>query len=131
MPSPTVTDVQPVDPILTNMLIGYMQADARFVESRMCPRVTVDKDSGTYFIFTKKYWFFDDLRPRAPGGDYQELNMGVSTATYATLQVAGAYPLADEIQANSQVPMDLLQAGIKKLAQSSLIRKEVAFSTDF
>lgn len=131
MPTPTISDVQPVDPILTNMLIGYQQADARFLASRIMVPVPVDKDSGTYMIFTKKYFFFDDLRPRAPGGPFQELNFAIDSATYLTLQVAGAIPLADEILANSQVPFDLIQAGLKKLSQASLIRKEVAFAADF
>lgn len=131
MPSPTITDVQAVDPILTNMLIGYQQADARFLAPRLAPGVSVDKDSGTYYIFTKKYFFFDDLKARAPGGSFADLNMGVSTATYATLQYAAGFPLPFEIRANSQIPMDLLQAGLKRLAQTSLIRKEVSLATDF
>lgn len=131
MPSPTINDVQAVDPVLTNMLIGYQQGDTRFVASRVFPGVSVDKDSGTYYLFTKKYFFFDDLSVRAPGGPFQGLNVGVSTATYATLQFAGAFNLADEVKANSQVPMDLTQAGLRRLAQASLIRKEVAWSTDF
>lgn len=131
MPTPTASDVQPVDPILTNMLVGYMQADARFLAGRLAPTVMVDKDSGTYFIFTKKYWFFDNLQARAPGGSFPDLNLGVESTTYTTFQYAGAFPLPEEVAANSQVPMDLLQAGLRMLAQSSLIRKEVALAADF
>lgn len=128
MPAPTISDVQPVDPILTNMLIGYQQADDRFVASKICPIVPVERDSGQFFIATKKYFFFDDLKARAAGGQFPELNFGLSTASYATLQYAGSFRLADEIRANSQVPMDLEQLGARRLAQASLIRKEVAFA---
>lgn len=131
MALPTVNDVQAVDPVLTNMLIGYMQADDRFVAGRVFPSVSVEKDSGTYYIVTKKYFFFDDLEERAPGSDFGEMGFGVSTDTYATLQWAAEIPLADEVRANSQVAMDLETVAIRRLAQASLIRKEVAWAADF
>ena len=131
MALPTVNDVQAVDPVLTNMLIGYMQADDRFVAGRVFPAVPVEKDSGTYYIMTKKYFFFDDLKQRAPGTDFGQLGFGVSTSTYTTLQWAGEIPLADEVRANSQLPMDLESAAVRRLSQASMIRKEVAFAADF
>ena len=131
MSNPTITSVQAVDPVLTNMLIGYQQADDRFVASRVFPPVPVDKDSGTYYIVTKKHFFRDELEERAPGTDFARIDFAVSTDTYVTLQWAADEAIPDEVRANSQVPMDLEQIGVKLLAQRSLIRKEVAFSADF
>ena len=131
MSLPTINDVQAVNPVLTNMLIGYQQADERFVAGQVFPAVPVDKDSGTYYIFSKKYWFLDGLQNRAPGGSFARTGFGVETSTYATLQWALEEPLADEIRANSQIPMDLEQAALRHIAQQSLIRKERAFGTDF
>lgn len=131
MALPTVNDVQAVEPVLTNMLVGYMQKEARFIASRVFPAVPVDKDSGTYYIATKKYFFFDDLKPRAPGGPFQALDFGLSTGTYLTNQFAGEMFLPDEVRANSQVPMDLEQIQLRQMAQKSLIRKEVAWSGAF
>jgi hypothetical protein len=131
MALPTVNDVQAVDPVLTNMLIGYQQAADRFVASRVFPAVPTDKDSGTYYIFTKKYWFLDELEQRAPGTEFARIAFGVSTDTYATLQWAADYAIADEVRANSQIPMDLETAGVQFLAQRSMIRKEVQFAADF
>lgn len=128
---PTTNDVQAVDPVLTNMLIGYMQDDMRFVAGRVFPSVPVEKDSGTYYIITKKYFFFDDLAVRAPGSDFGQLGFGVSSSTYTTLQYAAEIPLADEVRANSQVPMSLEQVALRRLAQASLIRKEVDFASNF
>lgn len=131
MTLPTINDVQAVDPVLTNMLLAYMQADSRFVASRVFPIVRTEKDSGTYYTFTKKYWFTDLLAPRAPGGPFAQIGFGVETATYATRQFAGMVAIADEVRNNSQVPMDLEQAALRLLAQKSLIRKERAFAADF
>src|SRR3990167_7619162 len=104
MPLPTINDVQAVNPVLTNMLIGYQQADDRFVAGRVFPAVPVEKDSGTFYIFTKKYWFLDVLQNRPPAGSFARTGFGISTSTYTTLQWAVEEPLADETRKNSQVP---------------------------
>jgi hypothetical protein len=131
MALPTVNDVGAVDPVLTNMLVAYVQDDSRFVASRVFPAVAVEKDSGTYYLITKKYFFLDSLEERAPGGDFPVIPFGVSTATYTTLQWAAEMSIADEVKANSQVPMDLEQVALRRVAQASLIRKENLFATDF
>ena len=131
MSLPTANDVQPIDPILTNLLVGYMQDDSRFIADRAFPGVPVPKDSGTYFIFTKKYWFLDEMEVRAYGGEFPVGGFGVETSTFATLQYALSKVIADEELANSQVPMDLEQAALRWLAQQNLIRKERAFAADF
>ena len=131
MPVPTITDVQAVDPVLSGLAVGYMQADNRFVATRVFPPVPVDKDSGTYYTFTKKYFMVDEMEERAPGQEFPRVGFGLSTSTYTTLQWALSFPLADEVRANSQVPMDLEEAGLRLLAQRSLIRKERAFAADF
>ena len=131
MPLPTINDVLAVDPVLTNMLVGYMQEDNRFVADRVFPGVTVGSSHGTFYKFTKKYWFLDQMKPRSPGDPYSRAEMGLETDTFATLQYSLAYPLADETRADSQVPMDLEAAALRFLAQQNLIRKERAFSADF
>ena len=131
MALPTVNDVQFVDPILTNMLVGYIQADSRFVASSVFPVVSVDFDSGTYVVFDKKYWFVDGLQPRTPGGAFRRGGYGTSSGTYEARIWGLEHAIEDEKRNNSQVPMDLEQAGARWLAQQSLIRKEKAFATDF
>ena len=131
MSLPTISDVQAVDPILTNMLVSYTQSDDRFIAGRLFPSVQVDKDSGTYYIVDKKYFFFNDLENRAPGDDFANLDFGLSTATYTTLQWAAQGKIPDEVRANNQVPMSLEQVSLRRIASASMIRKEVSFGTDF
>ncbi len=128
---PSLNDVQGVEPILTNLLLGYSQSDDRFIASKVFPQVSVPNDSGTYWIFTKKYWFMDDLKNRAPGTAFHEIGYGVETSTYTTLQWAAQQAIADEVRRNSQVPLDLETAAVNLFAQRSLIRKEYQFSTDW
>lgn len=130
MSLPTVNDLHAVDPVLTNMLVAYYQGEDRFVSMRVFPAVPSDK-SGTYYLFTKAYWFTDEMKQRAPGGQYARADFAVSTATYSTLQWALMKALADEEIAASQVPTSLDAAAVRFLGLKSLIRKERAFAADF
>jgi hypothetical protein len=131
MANPYPSDVSPISPILTNMVLGYQQSDDRFIATKLAPPVPADHPVGTYFIFTKKYWFFDEMQKRAYGTDYAETGFGVDTSTFNTDQFALAIPIADETRQASLIPMDLEAAALKLLAQRSLVRKEVAMSADF
>lgn len=131
MAQPTHSEVQVVDPVLTNMLVGYMQADDRFVASKVFPVVPVATQGFTYYSFTKKYWFLDEMERRAPGAAFARGGYAVGSAT-GNAQLWGLeHPIADEARANNQVPLDLERAGVMWLAQQSLIRKERAFASDF
>ncbi len=128
---PTHSEVQAVDPILTSMLVGYQQADSRFVANRVFPLVPVELQGFTYYIMTKKYWFLDEMKSRTPGAAFARSGYGVSTASGYANTWGLEHPIADEARKNNQVPMSLEQAGTKWLAQQSLIRRERAFSADF
>lgn len=131
MALPTINDVQLVEPVLTNMLVGYRQAADRFAATRAFPVVSVGSDSGTYPILTKKYWFLDSLQRRAPGDPFARVEFGVESGTYKTEQWAADHAIADEIRANSQIPMELERVGVEFLAQKSLLRKEIQFASEF
>lgn len=131
MAQPTHSEIQAVDPVLTQMLVGYQQSDDRFVANKVFPYVPIDKQSGTYYIFTKKYWFLDQLAARAVAGKFPRSGYGVSTATTLAQLWGLEHGIADEARSNNQMPMALEQAGAAWLAQQSLIRRERAWATDF
>jgi hypothetical protein len=131
MAQPTHSEVQVVDPVLTNMLVGYQQAETRFVASRMFPVVPVELQGFTYYTFTKKYWFLDEMKSRTPGAAYARSGYSLTSSTGYANTWGLEHPIPDEVEKNNQVPMSLHQAGVKWLAQQSLIRKERAFSADF
>lgn len=131
MAKPTRTDVRAVDPVLTNMLIAYMNGDERYISLRACPSLSVDSSEGTYFLFEKKYWFDDAAQLRAWGADYQEGGFDMTTATYLTEQFAKKFPMPEEVQADSQVPLSLEETGIKWLRDKMMLRNEREFASTF
>lgn len=131
MTMPTINDIQAVDPVLTNMLVAFLQDSANFVAQRVFPQIPVVTDSGTYYEIDQKNTMLDQMKARAPGAQYALGGFAVSTSTYATKQWALGVPIADEIRANSQLPGDLETLAVEFLGQESLIRKERAWATDF
>lgn len=131
MAQPTHTEIQAVDPVLTNMLVGYMQSDDRFVASRLFPVVSIPNQSGTFYKFTKKYWFSDGLKNRAPATGFARNGYGVETDTVLANLWGLEHLIADEARVNNQMPMALEQAGTQWLAQQSLIHKELSLASDF
>lgn len=128
---PTINDVQVIEPVMTNMLAAFRQGADRFIAARVFPAVPVDTDSGTFYKFTKKYWFMDGLQPRAPGDPFARVDFGIESDTYKTLQWAADYALADEVRANVNAPLDLERAAVQYLGNLSMLRKEIQWATDF
>jgi len=131
MSLPTAKDLQAIDPVLTNLLVGFYQQQSRFVAGNVFPSVPVTTDNGTFYKFTQKYWFSDGMEERAYGGDFVFGGFGVETDTYNTLQWGLAKAIADEERANSQVALDLETATVRWLAMKMLIRKERSWAADF
>lgn len=128
---PTHTEVQQSDPILSNLMLSYLNDADGFIASRVFPEVKIDKQTGIYYTFSKKYWFSDEVKLRAPGGEFARSGYGIETASVLAQLWGLEHPIADEARNNSQLPLSLEQAGIEWLGQQSLIRKERAWATDF
>ena len=103
MPLPTKKDVRPVDPVLTDLSLGYKNPD--FMVEKIAPFSEKNQKSGTYFIYTKDYWF---RRPtgveRAATGPYTRVDYGVSTGTYDAQEYGLEKALPDPIKSASQTP---------------------------
>lgn len=129
---PTVAQLRPVaNPLLTNMLIAYMNDEADFVARRAAPVVPVAEESGTYLTIEQKHWFADKLERRAYGDTYARGGYTYGNDTYKTLQWGLEHVIPVEHGRTSQIPMRLEQVGLEWLAHQSNIRKEVAFAADF
>jgi hypothetical protein len=128
MSQPTANSVQVVDPVLTNMLLAYMQADDRFVADRVAPAIPVDTITSTYYALTQSYWFADEAQQRAPGGSVARGGYGITSATVETIQYALGHIIPREVRANNQVPMSLERVAAQWLSQQHLINRERRFS---
>lgn len=108
MPLPTGRDLRPVDPVLTNLSLGFKNKE--FMWEYIAPPIRVTEKSGTYFIYDRDYWF---RRPQDGGGfraassPYTRVGFGVSTATYRAEEHGYEKSIDDPTRASSQTPESL------------------------
>jgi hypothetical protein len=106
MALPTLRDVRPVNPVLTDMSIGLK--NAKFFWDQIAPVKPTDQQSGTYFIYTRDYWMRRwENALRAPEGASTRINYGVSTDTYNALERSFEKPLGRVTLNASQTPENL------------------------
>ena len=69
-------DVRPVDPVMTNLSIGFK--NEAYYWDKLAPVVPVSEKSGTYFIWDKDYWLRKVAgSERAPSAPYTRVDKGV------------------------------------------------------
>ena len=129
MPQPTLTDI--VDPVLTNILVAYIQRETAFVATRAFPVVPVDTQTGKYYEFDINEWLLDSMQRRAPGTEsagsgYKQSNVAYSCDIYALHK-----DIPDPIRANYKAPLDPERNAIAWLKQMAMIRLEIQWVTDF
>lgn len=110
---PTINDVRPIDPILTNLSIGYQNEE--FIWDRVSPPVPSDR-SGTFFVYTRDFWFrtFESAGGLVAGenSQYKRGGYGVSSSTFETIHY-GIEKLTDRPTiAGSQTPENLIDTDV-------------------
>ena len=132
MSRPTVAQVRAVaNPILTNMLVAFRNEEQSYIAGKAVPVVPVAESSGTYFKFTKKFWFADQLERRAYGDDYNRGGYEMETDTYTTEQWGIEHLIPDELRSESQLPLTLESLGVEWLNMQAAIRLEADFASNF
>ena len=117
MPQPTIFDVRPVNPVLTNMSIAGRNKN--FLAEKIAPFAVQPQKSGTYFIYTPSYWMRVPTGSyRASDGPYTQLGYGVTSSTYTTSEHGYEKLLPDPIRNASQTPEDLQMKDVQFLTNA-------------
>lgn len=129
MPLPTINDVRPVNPVMTNLSIGFK--NEAFYADELFPPVEVSEKSGTYFIWTRDYWFRREAgSQRAATGPYTRLGVGVSTDTYRAEEYGYEELVADSVRKASQTPEALDTVAVQHLTEMLQIEIEKQAAAD-
>ena len=122
MALPTLRDVRPVDPVLTNLSIGFK--NEKFLWDKIAPPSEQAQKSGTFFLYTRDYWFRRQTGgKRAEDGSYTRVGYGVSSDTYKCEERGFEKLLDDPTRAASQTPEDLQVMDVQFL--TNLIQLEL------
>ena len=125
MPQPTIFDVRPVNPVLTNLSIAGRNKN--FLAEKIAPFSPQPQKSGTYFIYTPSFWMRVPTGSyRASDAPYTQLGYGVSSSTYNTSEHGYEKLLADPVRNASQTPEDLQMKDVQFLTNAIQMDLEAA-----
>jgi hypothetical protein len=130
MPQPTLQNVRPIDPVLTGLSIGFRNGN--YIWESMAPVVRSSEQSGTYFTWTRDFWFRRQSGGvRAPSNPYTRVGIGVGTDTFRCLERGFEEPVSEVVLAASQTPdsLDIMATQhLTELMQLEL-EKDIAAAT--
>lgn len=92
--------------ILTNIAVAYMQDETRFINDKIFPVVTVNKQSDKYFAYDKGDWFRDEAKRRPPATESVGSGYRLSTDVYFADVWALHKDVDDQTRANTDEPLD-------------------------
>ncbi len=134
--TPNASDVrkasqgQPIDPgdvyiapEITDITVGWMM-DQKTVANQMTPSIQVAKQKGSYPVFSKSFFFRDEMEERGDAQPAAEGTMGLTFQNYAAPVYAWRLPLGAQARANA-TPLELDTAGAELCGNKSLLKREL------
>lgn len=130
MPQPTLSDVH-VNRPLTQLSVGYLQAQTDFVADRVFPAIPVVSKSDDYFKYNRGDFFRNTMQKRAPGTPAAGGGYKLTTAQYSAEVWAVKKIVDDQTRANSDSPLQPDKDATSWLVQQALLNREVNFASNY
>lgn len=119
-----------IDQLLTNILIGY--SNAEYIADQIFPIVPVNKQSNKIPKYDQSHWFRDEGKLRTPGALSQRGGFSTDTsATYFCDRYSYGFEIADEQLDNEDAPYNIDRDGTLFAADKLLMRREVSFAANW
>lgn len=128
MPQPTRSDVH-IESALSDISTAYK--NEAYIADLIFPQVSVRKQSDKYHIWTKDFWFRNNVRLRAPGTPFPVAGIELSNTNYYAHVYNLAYDIPDEVDENADDVIDLENVGSEFLADQFMINRENKMAADF
>lgn len=130
MAEPNASD-QYLNELLTEVAIGYVQADEKYAARRTFPTVGVQKQSSRYATFDRGDWLRDELQYRADATESAGSGYAVSDEPYNCEVYSLHKDVGPQARANASDPYNPDEKAARFLAQKALIKLDVTFATSF
>lgn len=133
MPTQPVNSTTYISSAITSMALAYGQDQADFVATRVFPQVSVDRQTGKYFIFDKAGFLRNDMQMRASGTRAHRSGFTVSNASYSCDVFALGTSLSNQDRGNWDAAAlgDADRAKARFLMHQLLQKVERQWATDF
>lgn len=130
MAQPTATAAH-LNAILTNISVAYLQNMRNFISDKVFPVVSVDKQSDSYYVYTKDDWFRDEAMPRADGSESAGSGYNLATANYGCTVFAFHKDIGPQARANFDNPLNADRDAAQFVTQRLMLRQERVWAANF
>jgi hypothetical protein len=121
-----------IDRALTNMSVAYMQTEDVFIADKVFPKVSVNKQSDTYFIYDKDDFFRDEAAPRADGAESAGGDYGVDQAPPYFCRITAFHKdVTEQERVNADDPLKPDQDSQEFVSRKLLLRREIEWATKY
>lgn len=127
---PTLSDVH-VNRPLTDISVGWVQDQSEFVADKVFPLVPVQKQSDSYYTYTRADFYRSQARRRAPGTESAGGGFTLGTDQYACHKYAIHKDIPDDIRQNADSALRIDQDSTEWVTQQLLLIREVTFLTQY
>jgi hypothetical protein len=131
MAQPTINQSHPINRILTNVSLAYMQNATNFVATQAFPSVPVDRATNAYFTYTKNDWFRDEAQVRGPAQESAGSGYNLSTDTYRCDVFAFHKDVDNQTLNSSDMPLNPNRDATEFVTSRLLLRREIQWATDY
>lgn len=121
----------PVDAVLTNISVGYLQEQDTFISTKVFPVVPVSKQSGVYYKYNAEDWTRDEAQKRADTTESAGSGYEVGTDRYDADVYAFHKDVGSQLRANAESVINLDSDATKFVASRILLKQERVFVNDF
>lgn len=117
----TIQAVAPIQPLLTNVAIGYR--NRMFVGDQLLPVVPVSSERFTYFLFGRHHFKRYNSK-RNVGSAFMRVDYDARTTTGQAEEYGLEHPIDDRIRDEAQAPMDPDIQGTTLLTEALMLDQE-------
>ena len=121
-----------IDRALTNISVAYIQDANNFIADKVFPIIPVQKQSDTYFVYSKEDCFRDEAALRAKGTESAGGDYDVEAAEpYFCRKYSFHSDVTEDDRVNADDPLDPNKDASIFVTQKLLIKREVEWAKNF
>lgn len=120
-----------VDRYLTNFSVNFVQDQSNFVAQRATTVVPVLKQTDSYVIYDRGYFWRDEAAPRPLHGRPRQVGYKLTTGTYSAVEYALEHLVDDRQYANVDDPINLDENATTLLTGKMMIKQDRTWAQNF
>lgn len=120
-----------VDRYLTNYSVRFVQDANNFVSQKAATVIPVLKQTDSYVVYPRGYFWRDEAGPRPLGGRPRQVGYKVESASYSAIEYALEHVIDDRQRANVDDPINLDENATRLLTSKMMIKQERLWATEF